>query len=301
MTDKKSKPLFSIIIPMKNSEKYIKCALDSISSQSYDDYEIIVIDDDSSINDKSKDILQNWKKKHKDIVVKTFSTDESSRGPGGARNIGLDNAEGKYIIFLDSDDKINKDAVLNIYDAIKNNPNTDIFVLGYQLTRLDANENPVRTFNSNAGKLQESRFYQIGVNTAGSIWNTCIKKSLFEGRNGKTPVRFKPNCIFEDLPTKVQLFTRSKQNIKSVPHMTHTQFSRPRKSITGNLEFRDMARLINANKEIANLKEEVEDKRDKMYINVRMALVPAILSWFVSKCIRNKIDRIKNKDEIEIC
>lgn len=61
-----------------------------------------------------------------------------------------------------------------------------------------------------------------------------------------------------------------------------------------------MATIINANKEIANLKEEVEGKRNKLYINVRMALVSAVLSWFVSKRIQNKIDRIKSKEEIEI-
>ena len=65
----------------------------------------------------------------------------------------------------------------------------------------------------NAGKMQESRFFQIGANTAGQIWNVCARRTLFQ-----TPkkLRFKENCIFEDLPTKVELFTRTKRKIKTL-------------------------------------------------------------------------------------
>ena len=91
------------------------------------------------------------------------------------------------------------------------------------------------------------------------------------------------------MPTKVELFTRTKKKIKSVPHTTHTQYSRPVKSVTGTLQFKDMKRLIDANLEIANIRPEVESK-DRMYINARMVMMPAILGWLVQKCIHNKID-----------
>lgn len=79
--------------------------------------------------------------------------------------------------------------------------------------------------------------------------------------------------------------------------MTHTQFSRPGSSVTGTLEIKDIKRLIDANIEIANLRPEV-DAKDKMYINVRMIMLPVVLGWLVQKCIHNKIDlaRIKNKN-----
>jgi len=253
---------FSLIIPMKNAEQYILTALTSISNQHYDNIEILIIDDNSKPTDNSKTIIDNFKIQHPNISITKFETAEGKRGPGSARNIGLDHAQGKYILFLDVDYVLNDGALESIEQATTNNPDTDIFVLGYQLTRLDSKENSVNTMQLNAGKLQESRFYQIGVNTAGSIWNTCAKNSLF---NGSQKVRFKENCIFEDLPTKIQLFTQTKHKIKSVRHLTHTQFSRPCKSITGNLQFKDMKRLISANKEIANLKPIV-DSKDKMYI-----------------------------------
>ena len=290
--DETIKPTFTIIIPMKNGEQHIFNTLNSISNQNFNNIEVMIIDDNSNIEDNAKKIVEVWKQQHPQIMVKSFETQHGHRGPGGARNIGLDNATGEYILFLDSDDQLNDNALLSVKQAISNNPNTDIFVLGYQLTRLDFNGNKVNTMKLPAGKLQESRLFQIGVNTAGTIWNTCIKKSLFDGRNGRDEIRFKENCVFEDFPTKVQLFIRNKKKIKSVKHMTHTQFSRPCTSITGTLKFRDMKRLIDANKEIANMKPEA-DLKDKMYINIRLAMIPATLSWFTTKCIRNKIDVLK--------
>lgn len=296
-TKNSNKPRFSLIIPMKNAEEYILTALTSISNQNYDNIEILVIDDNSSTTDASKSIVANFKKLHPNLTIKCFETTENKRGAGGARNVGLDHATGKYILFLDADDVLNEGALASIEKSTLENPTTDIFILGYQMTRLNINEKPLNTMKLKSGKLQESRFYQIGVNTAGTIWNTCTKNSLYNNHN---KIRFKENCIFEDLPTKVQLFTRTKRKLKSVPCMTHTQFSRPCKSTLGNLTFKDMGRLISANKEIANLKPFVS-KKDKMYINVRMALVPAILSWFISKSIHNKIDHFRNKEEAELC
>ena len=289
------KAKFSLIIPMKNAEKYINTALESIREQEYKDVEICIIDDNSS--DSSKTLVQHYANSHPDLNIKILETQEGHRGPGGARNIGLNNATGSYIVFLDSDDKMNQNALNSISKSIALNPETDIFTLGYQLTRLDQNDEPVSNLKLNAGKMQESRFFQIGANTAGSIWNLCIRKSLFD-KDKK--VRFKENCKFEDLPTKVGLFTRTKRKIKSVPHITHTQFSRPGSSITGTLTLSDMRRLIDANLEIANLRPDV-DLRDKMYINVRMVMMPVVLGWLVQKCIHNKIDlaRMNRQEQYE--
>lgn len=285
----KYKAKFSLIIPMKNAEKYIGNCLDSIRSQDYDNIEIIIVNDNSS--DSSKKQVQEYQRNHPEMKIKLLNTVENHRGPGGARNIGLDNAQGAYVLFLDSDDKLNEGALNSISRAIALNPETDIFTLGYQLTRLDMDGNKVGNLNLNAGKIQESRFFQVGANTAGTIWNLCTRRSLFEKR---PKVRFKENCKFEDVPTKVELFTRTKRKIKAVRHLTHTQFSRPVTSVTGTLSFKDMKRLVDANLEIANLKPNV-DSKDKIYINVRIALMPIILGWLAQKCIHNKIDLAKSK------
>ena len=275
---------------MKNAEAYINEALESIKNQNYKNIEILVIDDNSEDNSKQK--VEDYQKQHKEMKIKLLNTTKLHRGPGGARNVGLDNTTGDYILFLDADDKLNKGALDNISRSIALNPESDIFTLGYQLTRLGIDSNKVGNMQLNAGKMQESRFFQIGANAAGSIWNLCARRSTFEkGRK----LRFKENCKFEDLPTKVELFTRTQRPIKSVHHITHTQFSRPGSSITGTLNFKDMKRLIDANLEIANLRPGV-NSRDKMYINIRMIMMPVVLGWLIQKCIHNKIDLAKIKN-----
>lgn len=286
---------FSLIIPMRNARKYIEKALESVGNQEYENVEIIVIDDNS--DDTSRQKVQEYQEKHPEMRIKLLDTVEGHRGPGGARNVGIDNATGSYILFLDSDDKLNEGALDSISKSIALNPDVDIFTLGYQLTRLGIDDKQISNIKLNAGKMQESPFYQIGANTAGSIWNLCTRKSLFKSSKN---LRFAENCKFEDFPTKVGLFTQTKRRIKSVPHITHTQFSRPGTSITGTLEFKDMKRLIDGYFEVANLRPEVS-LRDKMYINARMVMMPAILAWLFQKCIHNKIDlaRIKRYEDSE--
>lgn len=296
-----TQPIFSIIIPMKNADRYIRNALDSIADQQFDNIQVLVIDDNSDSSDISKYLVDSWKNQHPNIKLKQLQTINEQGGPGGARNIGLDNATGKYILFLDADDILNENALHSIKKYIDENPDTDIFVLGYQLTRRDCNENDKKTYNLSAGKIQESRLFQIGANTAGTIWNTCIKRNLFGEKDDKYKIRFNPNCKFEDLPTKVKLFVRNKKKIKSIPTMTHTQYSRPNTSVTGTLLLKDMRRLVDAHYEISNIKDTEHNiaSRDKIYIDARKISFIGVSSWLIQKAIRNKLDRKRQRKEAE--
>lgn len=290
---KPKKTLFSIIIPMKNADRYIRSALESINENKFDDIEVLVIDDNSDNTDISKYLVQSWKNQHPNIKLKIFKTTKDNGGPGGARNIGLDNATGRYILFLDADDVLTNNALKSIKSAIDENPNTDIFVLGYQLTRRDSYENDKKSNKFFAGKIQETRLFQIGVNTAGQIWNTCIKRELFGGKDDKNNIRFKPNCKFEDLATKVCLFVRNKTKIKSVSTITHTQHSRINKSVTGTLLLSDMKRLKEAHDEIADIKnvEPNVNINDKAYLNARKVSFFIVAGWLIQKAFRNNLDR----------
>lgn len=146
-------PIFSIIIPMKNADKYIRNALDSIANQQFDNIQVIVIDDNSDSTDISRYLVHSWINHHPNINLQLFQTKKEQGGPGGARNIGLDNANGKYILFLNADDTLNENALHSIKKAIDENQNTDIFVLGYQLTRRDCYENDKKTYSFSARKI----------------------------------------------------------------------------------------------------------------------------------------------------
>jgi glycosyltransferase involved in cell wall biosynthesis len=111
--DKEITPKVSVIIPVCNTEKYLRECLDSIISQSLRDIEIICIDDGSF--DSSPEILIDYAKRDKRIGI--WSQENS--GLSVARNKGLSHARGEYVYFLDSDDTLEPDALLDLYSQSK--------------------------------------------------------------------------------------------------------------------------------------------------------------------------------------
>jgi glycosyltransferase involved in cell wall biosynthesis len=102
------KDLVSIVVPVYNKDKYISKCLKSIVNQKYKNIEVLVIDDGSE--DASQEIINEFIKK--DRRIKFFT--QKNAGVGNARNRGIQNANGKYILFIDADDEISEDYVANL-------------------------------------------------------------------------------------------------------------------------------------------------------------------------------------------
>lgn len=114
---------FSIIIPVYNSEKYLSKCINTILNQSFDNYEIIIVEDGSTDNSgEIADQLSN-----NDSRIKVIHVENG--GAGKARNIGIAAAKGEYILFIDSDDYIEKDSLLIIYKNILNTNKNDLYLL----------------------------------------------------------------------------------------------------------------------------------------------------------------------------
>ena len=98
-----NEPKISVVIPMFNAEKYIRECLISVLASTFQDYELLVVDDCSTDNSVAevKKLLP-----HFDGRLKIFSTEKNSDGPGIPRNVGIKNSSGKYITFIDNDDLI---------------------------------------------------------------------------------------------------------------------------------------------------------------------------------------------------
>lgn len=107
------KPMFSIVVPVYNVEKYLRKAIYSVLNQKFDDYEVILIDDGSK--DSSGIICEELSEQYSQIHV----IHQDNQGLSAARNSGMKKAKGKYIIFLDSDDKLSPNALENLNSAIK--------------------------------------------------------------------------------------------------------------------------------------------------------------------------------------
>ena len=104
---------FSIIVPVYNVEDYLRNCMDSILNQSYEDYEVIVVNDGTK--DNSQDIIDEYVKK--DNRVKGYK--KKNEGIATTRNYGIKKASGDYIIFVDSDDDIDKDLLLEVNKVIE--------------------------------------------------------------------------------------------------------------------------------------------------------------------------------------
>lgn len=115
----KNTPKVSVIIPVYNTEQYLKPCIESLLNQTLKDIEFIFINDGST--DSSLKIIEEYAKKHKSIKVYTTT----NQGVGKARNLGLEKAKGEYIGFVDSDDYVNKHYFEELYRVAKKHQ-TDI-------------------------------------------------------------------------------------------------------------------------------------------------------------------------------
>ncbi|MEL7567681.1 MAG: glycosyltransferase family 2 protein [Dehalobacterium sp.] len=105
-----NQPKVSVIIPVYNSEQYLRQCLDSIVNQTLRDIEIITVDDGST--DNSLDILRDYEARDSRITVKT----QNNRFAGAARNTGMEVARGEYLSFLDSDDFFERNMLKKAYE-----------------------------------------------------------------------------------------------------------------------------------------------------------------------------------------
>ncbi|MBQ9312275.1 MAG: glycosyltransferase family 2 protein [Bacteroidales bacterium] len=128
--------LISVITPCYNAEKYIFDTITLVMQQSYTHWELLVIDDCST--DSSAEIIKDLAKQ--DDRIKYYKTSSPSGSPSLPRNIGIENAQGKYIAFLDADDNWKKDKLEKQYKYIKEY-NVDFVYSNYEKIDSKGNKN----------------------------------------------------------------------------------------------------------------------------------------------------------------
>lgn len=179
--------LISIIIPVYKVEKYLESCLNSIVNQTYQNLEIIVIDDGGK--DNCPAICDKYAKIDSRIKV----VHQENRGLSGARNAGIDIANGKYIIFVDSDDTVEKDLVKELYNCM-NKYNTDIAICGRNYVFEDGNvickqQNDIeKIFEFEEAIIEMNKFELFDM----SAWAKIYKTDLFE------QIRFPEGKLSED-------------------------------------------------------------------------------------------------------
>lgn len=183
---------FSIIIPLFNKEKYVENAIKSISTQSFLDYEIIIVDDGSTDNSRT--------------LVTKFLSDKiriidhiKNKGLSAARNTGIQKSNADYIVFLDADDTWKPTFLETIHRLITNFPEARIFGTNYEEVYNNKTFLPHNGSDSLAKNFEGYiNFFKInikqGIYNHGSV---CIHKEVYEKvGNYNTEIKFSNDIDF---------------------------------------------------------------------------------------------------------
>lgn len=179
--------LVSVIIPVLNGEKYIERCINSVLNQTYNNIEVIVVDNGSSDNtlDIIKRIVTNEKK------VKYFLLNK--RGVSIARNFGIKKAQGDYVMFLDCDDTLDKDAVNEMLKIAKNN--YEIVKCGYKFVK----KNKVEFCRLEEKKCEINDFFWntfFSSYNFNQVWGQLIKKNICEKINFNEDIAMAEDYLF---------------------------------------------------------------------------------------------------------
>ena len=170
MAKKKEHPMFSIIIPIYNCEQFLDRCIKSILNQTYNDFEIILVNDGST--DDSGKICDKYKKENKKIIV----IHKENAGVSAARNDGLKKATGKYVTFLDSDDYIESN-YLEYANDIFNNYDIDLLNTGFFSEVEDENGN--KTYDLITAFEKEYKNYKEILNDLVYLWDTHMLYNIW--------------------------------------------------------------------------------------------------------------------------
>ena len=192
-------PLISIIVPTYNVEKYIRTCIESILAQTYRNIEVIIVNDGST--DQSLAVISDLICSHHNIKV----INQKNQGLSVARNTGIDAATGKYIAFVDADDKIKPDFVSSLYQ-IADKTGADIVRGSFR----DFNGNipkgwvPVFNVPTNYGTIVLDQF--LSSNISFVVWSSIYRLDFINSNH----IRFTPGILFEDADFTIRAYMLAK-------------------------------------------------------------------------------------------
>ena len=187
---------FSIIIPIYNSGYSIVSCLDKIASQSFTDYEVVIVNDGSK--DNTLEVINNYANSHSEINFNIIT--QKNAGAGAARNTGIDAAKGNYIVFVDADDYVNDDYLYLVSETIQKDGADVVFIDAIRENRSGKllRKEPMSVF-SNLSKEAMIR-WQLTGKLPWAGWRKVVKTSIIRDNNIKyAPIKVGEESIFSFL------------------------------------------------------------------------------------------------------
>ena len=249
--------LVSIIVPIYNVEKYLDRCINSIVKQTYQEIEIILVDDGSK--DLSGKIADQWAQKNSKIRV----IHKNNGGLSAARNTGIEEARGDYLLFVDSDDWIHEDMISAM---VKKIAEVDIVCCG-MIHAFDNEMIPTKWFSREQilSSKQALDFLVDNTILTSHIPRNLYRKELF------SRIRFPEGKIFEDLRTSHKLFMQAKK-VFIIPEYYYYYYIRE-ESITNVVKLKNRLEWFDALKERG---EDLKDFRDEYQNKIIMQEAVAI-------------------------
>lgn len=278
----KNDVLVTIVVPMYNVEKYIEKCIDSLTNQTYKNIEIIIVNDGTK--DNSLTIAEE--KAKEDNRIKIIS--QSNQGLSAARNMGIDNASGDYICFVDSDDFVHPDYIKLLLETILKN-NADISVCDFFYIDDKGNiwkrkEKENKLYN-NEEALKD--IFSQEQNTEIMTWNKLYKIQLF--RDNK--IYFPIGRYHEDNFTTYKLYYYAKKIVMISNELYY--YLQRNNSIMGQKFNKKRLDIIEA---IEETKEFFKDKKINLCEEIQCYEIMTKIN-ILNNMIR---DKYKDAERIEI-
>tara|TARA_B110000046_G_C13025697_1_gene413930 strand:+ start:8242 stop:9222 length:981 start_codon:yes stop_codon:yes gene_type:complete len=266
----------SVIIPVYNVEKYIENCILSVINNDLDllGLEIIVVDDESP--DSSVAIVKNMQKLYPQ--VKLFR--QKNLGLGGARNTGIQNAFGKFIIFLDADDYLKENSLKNVVETAINNK-LDILEFG----AIGVTEEGIEVYKSSRATSDiASGFEFLGKTT---YMNSACNKLYSISFLNKHNLRFRERIFIEDFEFNTRAFYYAKR-VKAVEDILGC-FVQTSNSITRNVSNEKNSKMLSDIEEVIDLTIKFQQEKSNISSEVnfvfkeRIAFLTATLLFNLMK------------------
>ena len=257
----------SIIVPIYNVEQYIEECLDSIYNQDLINFEVLCIDDKGK--DKSIQKVQEYIKKKK-ITNLSIIKHSTNKGLSEARNTGINNAKGKYVCFLDSDDKLEKGGIGQLLKVAEEN-NLDIVegkVTEVFETKCNIELGTNNQDRKNSEIVNGDEYFSHAIKNNEYLTIACCR--LFKKELLKNKVYFMPGIKFEDEEFSPRaIIPANRIQYLNVPFYI---YRRRDNSITTNMFMDDKwytsyMKIINS---IENYSEQIKDKKSYMCLKNRI-------------------------------
>lgn len=192
--------VFSIVVPVYNVEKYLNRCLNSILNQSFNDFELIIVDDGST--DSSLTICKQFSTLYSNVEV----IHKNNGGLSSARNVGIDRASGKYIIFIDSDDFISSNMLFDCYNILSHDESIDILNFGYNKITDKGDLISTHSYYNSELTVRDALIELLmDCNINSFAWSNIYKRELFEG------IHFPINTYYEDKYTTYRIYDKAKK------------------------------------------------------------------------------------------